>query len=89
MIKTALAAVGATAVVVALSGPASAFVGSGSGVAAAIEAASPVVDVKRGGKGKHKGWGKRRFGHPPGWSRGRKVGWRGGNMPPGLAKKGW
>lgn len=24
---------------------------------------------------------------PPGWSRGRKVGWQGGAMPPGQAKK--
>lgn len=24
---------------------------------------------------------------PPGWSRGRKVGWQGGSLPPGLAKK--
>lgn len=26
-------------------------------------------------------------GQPPGWSRGEKTGWRGGNMPPGLARK--
>ncbi|MCL6621025.1 MAG: hypothetical protein K6T55_02890 [Syntrophobacterales bacterium] len=24
---------------------------------------------------------------PPGWSRGRKVGWQGGSMPPGQARK--
>lgn len=24
---------------------------------------------------------------PPGWSRGRKVGWQGGSLPPGQAKK--
>ena len=24
---------------------------------------------------------------PPGWSRGKKTGWRGGSLPPGLAKK--
>jgi hypothetical protein len=24
---------------------------------------------------------------PPGWSRGKKTGWRGGSMPPGQAKK--
>jgi hypothetical protein len=28
-------------------------------------------------------WKKR----PPGWDRGRKVGWRGGSMPPGQRKK--
>jgi hypothetical protein len=27
-------------------------------------------------------------GKPPGWSRGKKKGWRGANMPPGLLKKG-
>lgn len=26
-------------------------------------------------------------GHPPGWSHGVKAGWKGGEMPPGLAKK--
>jgi hypothetical protein len=26
-------------------------------------------------------------GHPPGFTRGLKVGWRGGSLPPGLAKK--
>ncbi len=25
---------------------------------------------------------------PPGWDKGKKKGWQGGNMPPGLAKKG-
>ena len=29
-----------------------------------------------------------RAGGPPGWSRGKKVGWKGGSLPPGLAKKG-
>ncbi len=28
-----------------------------------------------------------RDGRPPGWSRGRKVGWRGCDLPPGQAKK--
>jgi len=32
-----------------------------------------------------KKWGTR----PYGWSRGRKVGWRGLGMPPGQAKKMW
>ncbi len=27
-------------------------------------------------------------GKPPGWSKGRKTGWKGGAVPPGLAKKG-
>ncbi len=28
------------------------------------------------------------YSNPPGWSRGRKVGWRGYDCPPGLAKQG-
>ncbi len=28
-----------------------------------------------------------RNGNPPGWEHGRKTGWRGGNEPPGLARK--
>jgi hypothetical protein len=31
----------------------------------------------------------KKWGVPPGWSRGRKVGWRGLGMPPGQAKKMW
>jgi hypothetical protein len=31
----------------------------------------------------------KKWGTPPGWSRGRKVGWRGLGMPPGQAKKMW
>jgi hypothetical protein len=42
--------------------------------AAAADKAMPLVTVK---------WKKR----PPGWSRGRKVGWRGRDVPPGQLKK--
>jgi hypothetical protein len=42
----------------------------------------------KGGGGGH-GFGHAGFHQPPGWSRGRKVGWRGGHLPPGLAKKGF
>jgi hypothetical protein len=31
---------------------------------------------------------KGKDGPPPGWARGKKKGWRGGALPPGLAKKG-
>jgi len=37
-------------------------------------------------KGGH-GWGHS-HGYPSGWSRGRKVGWRGYGCPPGLWKQG-
>ena len=44
--------------------------------AAAPDKALPVVEVK---------WKKR----PPGWDRGRKVGWHGRHVPPGQLKKRW
>jgi hypothetical protein len=51
----------------------------------------------RGGHGHGHGWGGGHghgWGHghgyrPFGWSRGRKVGWRGRGCPPGHWKKGW
>ena len=43
------------------------------------------VILAKGGHGH--GWG-RAFGRPFGWSRGRKVGWRGRGCPPGLWKQG-
>jgi hypothetical protein len=67
-----------------------AFIPAQSGIPVAADAVSSDLEVKGGrGKGKHKGWKKHRFGHPPGWSRGRKVGWGGRGMPPGQAKKYW
>jgi hypothetical protein len=39
-------------------------------------------------KGGH-GWGRGHGYRPFGWSRGRKVGWRGRGCPPGHWKKGW
>jgi hypothetical protein len=57
--------------------PAAAFVPAQSGVATAATVIDDTIAVKRGK------WKKR----PPGWDRGRKVGWRGGSMPPGQAKK--
>ncbi len=47
-----------------------------------------VVEVK-GGRGGGRGFGRGRGGFKPyGWSRGRKVGWRGRGCPPGLARQG-
>jgi hypothetical protein len=43
-----------------------------------------LIEVK-GGHGH--GWGHS-YHYPPGWSRGRKVGWRGYGCPPGLWKQG-
>jgi len=54
--------------------------------AAAIKA--DPIEVK-GGRGHGHGWGRGHGYRPFGWSRGRKVGWRGGGCPPGHWKKGW
>lgn len=47
-----------------------------------------LIEVK-GGHGHGRGWGRGHGFHPYGWSRGRKVGWRGRGCPPGHWKKGW
>ena len=47
-----------------------------------------LIEVK-GGHGHGRGWGRGHGLHPYGWSRGRKVGWRGRGCPPGHWKKGW
>ncbi|WP_291847861.1 hypothetical protein [Bradyrhizobium sp.] len=51
--------------------------------------ASDTIEIKGGhGRGRGHGW-KRGGGHKAfGWSRGRKVGWRGRGCPPGLWKQG-
>lgn len=60
---------------------------------------SATAEAKGGhghGHGHGHGWGRGHGHHysmhmrgtPYGWSRGRKVGWRGAHCPPGLAKKG-
>jgi hypothetical protein len=49
-----------------------------------------MIEVKGGhGWGHGHGWGRGHNYHPFGWSRGRKVGWRGHRCPPGHWKKGW
>ena len=58
-------------------GPASAFIPGQSTVINASKELSGALEVKK--KWKLKKWKKR----PPGWDRGRKVGWRGGKVPPG------
>jgi hypothetical protein len=52
--------------------PASAFVPNQAEIVRAADVTSDTVLVKR-----HK------TARPPGWNRGRKVGWRGGRKPPG------
>jgi len=51
---------------------ANAFLPGQTGVIGAAAAVDDVIQVKRKKKAR-----------PPGWSRGRKVGWRGGRRPPG------
>lgn len=52
--------------------------------------ASDVIEVKGGhGRGHGHGWGRGHGHRAHGWSRGRKVGWRGHHCPPGHWKKGW
>ena len=48
--------------------------------------AADLVEIK-GGHGH--GWGRGHNHKAFGWSRGRKVGWRGHHCPPGHWKKGW
>lgn len=67
--------------------PASALPGSKHGAVIGESLSSDVVEVK-GGHGRGHGWGRSHAFNPPGWSRGRKVGWRGRGCPPGLWKQG-
>jgi hypothetical protein len=48
---------------------------------------SDVIEIK-GGRGHGHGWGRGGGHRAYGWSRGRKVGWRGRGCPPGLWKQG-
>jgi hypothetical protein len=71
--------------------PASALPGAKHGTAISEALASDLVEVKHGGRGwgRGHGWGRSHAFTPRGWSRGRKVGWRGMGCPPGHWKKGW
>jgi hypothetical protein len=80
--------IAAASVIAAAPMPVQAAMPGQGGIAATVATISDTIEVKRGW-GKHKGWKGRRAGVPPGWSRGRKVGWGSGGMPPGQAKKRW
>jgi hypothetical protein len=56
---------------VPLSG-ANAFLPGQTEIVGAAATTDDIIQIKRGNKAR-----------PPGWSRGRKVGWRGGRTPPG------
>jgi hypothetical protein len=58
-----------------------AFVPAQSGVTGAAATLDDTIAVKS------KRWKRHAKHRPYGWSRGRKVGWRGGSMPPGQRKK--
>jgi hypothetical protein len=66
-----------------ISAPASAL--PGLPLAMSEKSAADVIEVK-GGRGH--GWGRGHKHRAFGWSRGRKVGWRGYHCPPGQWKKG-
>ena len=71
-----VAAAAATAIALAGGvGPASAFIAGQSPVIAASQELGNTIEAKW----KWKKWKK----IPPGWAKGRKVGWRGGSRPPG------
>ncbi len=67
-----IGAFAAGALVLTTVAPASAFVYSQTEITNAAAAASSTIEVKR-----------KKTARPPGWSRGRKTGWRGGSKPPG------
>jgi hypothetical protein len=67
----------------AVAGPASALPGTVHDAVLQLDTRSDLI-VVRGGHGWGRGHGHRAFG----WSRGRKVGWRGHGCPPGLWKQG-
>ena len=67
--------------------PASALPGTTHGAVLGEQLSSDIVQIKRGGHG-GRGWGRVHASKPLGWSRGRKVGWRGAGCPPGLRKQG-
>ena len=68
----ALGGLAASAFVFVPLSAANAFLPAQTHIAGTAAAIKDVVEVKR-----HKS------ARPPGWSRGRKVGWRGGRRPPG------
>ena len=77
MRKLLLTCVAAGALSGAAVAPAAGAVPAQSGITLGAAAVDHTIAVQRAK------WKKR----PPGWNRGRKVGWRGGRLPPGQAKK--
>ena len=67
--------------------PVSALPGTQHGAVIGGSLSSDIVEV-RGGHGHGHGWGRAHASTPRGWSRGRKVGWRGHGCPPGLWRQG-
>ena len=67
--------------------PASALPGTTHSAVLGERLSSDIVEI-RGGHGHGRGLGRAHAFKPPGWSRGRKVGWRGRGCPPGLWKQG-
>ena len=61
-----------------------------SGIPVPLSDQPVVIEVKggHGGHGRGHGWGRGHSHRTFGWSRGRKVGWRGYHCPPGQWKKG-
>jgi len=75
---------------VALVTPASALPGAGpqEGLMQS-DIRSDLIEIKGGhGHGRGHGWGRGHGHRAYGWSRGRKVGWRGHGCPPGLWRQG-
>jgi hypothetical protein len=77
----------ATAIPIALMSPATALPAGHPMIHGSLVKAD-LIEVK-GGHGRGHGWGRGHGYRPFGWSRGRKVGWRGRGCPPGHWKKGW
>ena len=72
---------------VTLATPASALPGASPDTLLQTDTRSDLIEVK-GGRGRGHGWGRGHGHRAFGWSRGRKVGWRGHGCPPGLWKQG-
>jgi hypothetical protein len=70
-----------------LATPASALPGASPDTLLQTDTRSDLIEIK-GGHGRGHGWGRGHGHRAFGWSRGRKVGWRGHGCPPGLWKQG-
>jgi hypothetical protein len=66
--------------------PASALPAARHGAVIGEQLSPDLIEAKWG---HGRGWGRVHAFGPPGWGRGRKVGWRGHGCPPGHWKKGW